>query len=77
MREGVIEFDDAEKSLEDLERAFVQFAELLTVMGIELAEIRKEMELKVLDDEENDDSDVAPNDKGSDSNDDDDDDEYI
>lgn len=77
LREGVIEFDDAEKSLEDLERAFVQFAELLTVMGIELAEIRKEMELKVLDDEENDDSDVAPNDKGSDSNDDDDDDEYI
>ena len=73
LREGVIEFAETEKSLEDLERAFVRFAEMLTVMGIELDEMRKEMVLKRLGTEEVD----AVDDEGTDNKDDDDDDEYI
>ena len=73
LREGVIEFDESGNPLSELQSAFSRFEEALRELGIDVDDIREEVEADLLEQTESGD--------GSDNSDtddeDDDDDEYI
>ena len=73
LREGVIEFDESGNPLAELQSAFSRFEEALRELGIDVDEIREEVEADLL---QQSDSGSEPSD-GTDDTDSDGDDEYI
>ncbi len=78
LREGVIEFDESGNPLDELQSAFSRFEDALRELGIDVDDIREEVESDMLADDQ---ADSETADTGEDSNPDDDgdddDDEYI
>ena len=77
LREGVIEFDESGNPLEELQSAFSRFEDALRELGIDVDEIREEVEADLLVGEESAEGDVTTTDSRTDDDDDDDDDIYI
>lgn len=78
LREGVIEFDESGNPLSELQTAFSRFEEALRELGIDVDEIREEVEADLLEQADSGlDSSDDTDDSDPDGGDDDDDDEYI
>lgn len=76
LREGVIEFDESGNPLSELQSAFSRFEEALRELGIDVDEIREEVEADLLT-QSSDDSTTSESNGPTDDSGDDDDDEYI
>lgn len=76
LREGVIEFDESGNPLSELQSAFSRFEEALRELGIDVDEIREEVEADLLT-QSSDDSETPESSSPTDDSGDDDDDEYI
>ena len=77
LREGVIEFDESGNPLEELQSAFSRFEDALRELGIDVDEIREEVESDMSAGDQVDAPSAASADSNFDDDDDDDDDEYI
>ena len=76
LREGVIEFDESGNPLDELQSAFSRFEDALRELGIDVDEIREEVEADLLSGEEVEEGDL-PADSTTDDDDDNDDDDDI